>query len=61
MASVTYIAKVTLYAGRIVQAGEEYELELPEGQLPPPEDVAVPKKSKAGKAALAELSGNEEA
>lgn len=39
----TYIAKQTLYAGRIVQAGEEYEIELLEGQLPPPVEVAVPK------------------
>ena len=41
--SQTYIAKQTLYAGRIVQEGEEFEVELLEGQLPPPLGVAVPK------------------
>ena len=51
----TYIAKIALFNGlRVVNPGEEYELELLEGQNPPPEDVAVPKKSKAGKALLAE-------
>lgn len=39
----TFIAKQVLYAGKLVQPGEEFEVELTEGLLPPPAEVATPK------------------
>lgn len=39
----TYIAKKRLYTPEgIVEDGQEFELELPDGINPPPADVAVP-------------------
>lgn len=47
----TYIAKQLLYHDRLVQPGEEYELDLPEGVNPPPAEVAVPKSKRGRKSA----------
>ncbi len=51
-----YIAIQQVYTNHLVNPGEEFEIELAEGQEPPPVSVAVLKKSKAGKAAIAELT-----